>query len=1361
MRLKIFKPNKFTSAISPSSKNAGDATFTLTVNGTNFLNSSKVRFNGSDKTTTYVSATQLTAAIPSSDVSSGGSYSVSVFNQPSCRVVTDKEPWSIIISQDSNYLYVVNNGDNTLQKFNTSDLNQTVPHVTTDNYPQSVAVSHDGKYIYIVNETNEPLQKFDAANLNLLASATTGKSPRSVAIAPDGNYVYVANYTNKKVQQFYTPNLSLSESINADGNPTAITISPDGNYLYIASSNKNNIQKFSIPNLNLLQTTALLDDYVRSLVVAPDGNYVYAVDYFNLKKFNATNLSLVKSSSGGSQSDPGYSISVSPDGNYLYTINPITPSINKFSVSDLGLILSNNLASPYISPHSIAISADGNFIYVLFLSKGVTNNHLLIKIDTSTLAFESDGGSSNAQTFTVNNPLPTTTSISPTSKTAGEPDFTLTLNGTNFISTSVIYLGSLGLTTTYVSATQLTASLPVPQEGTYSITVVNPTPGGGTSNGQTFTVNAADNPAPTTTSISPVSKNVGDTAFTLTVNGTNFIDASVIKFNDSNRTTTYINSTKIRTTIPVSDLATAGTFTITVFNPTPGGGTSNGQTLTVNNPVPTTTSISPSSKIIGDPGFTLTVNGTKFVSTSTIYFDSLGLATTYVSATQLTADISTLPALGTYSITVVNPAPGGGTSNAQTFTVNNPLPTTTSIPSTSKNAGDTSFTLTVNGTNFISTSKVRFSGSDRTTTYVSATQLTATIPASDLATGGTFNITVFNPTPGGGTSNGQTFTVNNPVPTTTSISPNSATQNDPSFTLTVNGTNFVAASKVRFNGSDRTTTYISATQLTATIPASDLTSAGTFTITVFNLTPGGGTSNGQTFTVVEANPTAPTTTSISPTSKTTGSPAFTLTVNGTGFIPSSKVQFNLSDRTTTFVSPVQLTAAIPASDLTTGGIYRITVDNGIGGLSNAQSFFVNNPVPVTINILPSSAFVNGPSFVLTVNGSNFVSSSKVRFNESDRTTTFVSASQLTASIPSSDLETAGTYPITVFNPTPAGGISNSQNFTVVPGANPLPTTISISPNSATVGDPGFTLTVNGTNFISTSTIYFESLGLATTYISSTQLTTFISSTPGAGTYSVTVVNPAPGGGTSNAQTFTVNDADTEGPTISDLAVSSDYCPIVPATGIAYISWTYNNSNGRYENQFQMQIDDDPDFSSPEVNRTFSNLSNPPGSVNQQSVFIVTGFEPDSLVYGYTYYGRAKVWETDPDTGGPGADSGWVYNTGSAPGSPYATPPHPGPYASFTFSPSNPAPGNAVSFDNNSTCYDFSDPVDCQSYLWDFGDGGSSTQENPTHVYNTNGSFNVDLTASDELGSCQTNKTVPVSASSNKKLPQFKEVSPLE
>ena len=77
--------------------------------------------------------------------------------------------------------------------------------------------------------------------------------------------------------------------------------------------------------------------------------------------------------------------------------------------------------------------------------------------------------------------------------------------------------------------------------------------------------------------------------------------------------------------------------------------------------------------------------------------------------------------------------------------------------------GGAGFTLTVNGTGFFSNSVVKWNGSARATAFVSSTRLTATIPASDIATAGTAWVTVVNPTPGGGTSNVVFFQITNPT----------------------------------------------------------------------------------------------------------------------------------------------------------------------------------------------------------------------------------------------------------------------------------------------------------------------------------------------------------------------------------------------------------------------------------------------------------------------------------------------------------------------------------------------------------------------------------------------------------------------
>jgi hypothetical protein len=89
--------------------------------------------------------------------------------------------------------------------------------------------------------------------------------------------------------------------------------------------------------------------------------------------------------------------------------------------------------------------------------------------------------------------------------------------------------------------------------------------------------------------------------------------------------------------------------------------------------------------------------------------------------------------------------------------------------------------------------------------------------------------------------------VSNPVPTITGLNPSSGTPGGPGFTLTVNGTNFVNGAVVQWNGSNRTTTYVNPTQLTAAITAADIASPATVSVTVRN--PDGKTSDAVPFTI--------------------------------------------------------------------------------------------------------------------------------------------------------------------------------------------------------------------------------------------------------------------------------------------------------------------------------------------------------------------------------------------------------------------------------------------------------------------------------------------------------------------------------
>lgn len=178
-------------------------------------------------------------------------------------------------------------------------------------------------------------------------------------------------------------------------------------------------------------------------------------------------------------------------------------------------------------------------------------------------------------------------------------------------------------------------------------------------------------------------------------------------------------------------------------------------------------------------------------------------------------------------------------------------PAISGISPSSAAVGAAALTLMVNGAGFVSGDSVVWSTASQTslaTTWVNAALLSAQAPASLLATAGTAQIAVMSPS--GVSSNASTFAIaaaSVAGPTITSFSPSSATAGSPTVTVTISGSGFAAGAIALWNGLTLTTNYVSATALTAQIPAGDLINQGTGQISVVNAN--GTSSNAMTFTV--------------------------------------------------------------------------------------------------------------------------------------------------------------------------------------------------------------------------------------------------------------------------------------------------------------------------------------------------------------------------------------------------------------------------------------------------------------------------------------------------------------------------------
>ena len=673
-------------------------------------------------------------------------------------------------------------------------------------------------------------------------------------------------------------------------------------------------------------------------------------------------------------------------------------------------------------------------------------------------------------------PAPTISSFTPTSGPVGQ---TVTINGTKLAGAiAVAFNGLPAASYTIVSAIKITA---VVANGTTTGKITVVTPGGTAVSTGSFTVV----PPPTITSFTPTSGGVGTL---VTITGTNFTGASAVKFNGTSAVFSVDSATKITATVAIG--TTTGKISVTTV-----GGTATSIDLFTFIPAPTIFEFMPTS---GGVGTEVSIFGTDFTGATAVAFHGTPAASfSVVDNTTITAIVAAGTTTGTVSVTT-----SGGTATSADTMVFTFFPTPT-ITNFTPASGGPSMLVTITGTDFSSTTDVKFNGAAASFTVVDNSTITATVP-SDATTG---PITVY--TMGGTATSATDFTFY-PAPTIFEFMP---TSGGVGTEVGISGTGFTGATAVDFHGTPAASfTVVDDTNITAVV------AAGTTTGVVSVTTPGG-TATSASSMIFTFFPT-PTITGFAPSSGGVGT---TVTISGTDF--SSAIEVTINGTWTPFITIDNSTISATVAIGTTSGVIKVTT---MGGTVTSSTPFTMLPPPTITSFTPTRGGVNA---TITVNGKNFINVTNVKFNGINASSfTVLSAVKLTAVVATGT--TTGKISVT----TPGGTATSVASFSFIPA----PIITSFTPASGAVGT---LVSIYGSNLTYTTAVKIHGVSAVFTVVNSAKIT----ATVAAGTTTGKIAITASGGSATSVASFIV----TSIPTITS---------ITPAKGPVGTVVTINGTN---------------------------------------------------------------------------------------------------------------------------------------------------------------------------------------------------------
>ncbi len=201
--------------------------------------------------------------------------SISIINSTTLSVSSTTclgvNPIAMVQAASNGYIYIINQGDNSVSVFNPAGPN-VVATITTQSglglNPVALAINAQG-WIFIVTQGDGvnpgTLDLVAAGFSNIAGTAPLGVLPNYAFVDPNRNRLYVTNggdntvsvFDASAINQTGTPPIPLLATAPVGANPVGVTALLDGTDFYVANAGSNTVSVLSQNSFSVLSTVAL------------------------------------------------------------------------------------------------------------------------------------------------------------------------------------------------------------------------------------------------------------------------------------------------------------------------------------------------------------------------------------------------------------------------------------------------------------------------------------------------------------------------------------------------------------------------------------------------------------------------------------------------------------------------------------------------------------------------------------------------------------------------------------------------------------------------------------------------------------------------------------------------------------------------------------------------------------------------------------------------------------------------------------------------------------------------------------------------------------------------------------------------